>query len=210
MFRLSPLDLIRQIFDHNVNSCMQTWDEFRSTPFFKRVNTFVRWYFCNDYDFKHDLDREDYRRMLDKMTYGVTRVGEVKEYAKTLYEDSLAGMKSVDERGEKLFAGILVAIGWVASRDWYILSLSFLLMSAVTLLLGRWKIQSSCPVSYSDFAAIARDKGKEDQTQFDIDVASQYALASWENNHRAGLAHKRLRLTIIFLVAGLFCLSFRV
>jgi hypothetical protein len=193
-----------------VNWALARLEHVRSSSQWKRAAVIAKWYFCNEFNYRDHPDRIEYGDRLQNRRYGVSRIDEVREYGKQLFDDSLLSSKAIDERTEKLFAATLIAAGWVASKQWSVLSFLVLLFAAITLLCGRWKIQSSIPVTYYGFADMAgeRSKEKDDEFQFNLDMATQYALAAWENNHRASLSHKRLLIAIILLIAGLAIFAF--
>lgn len=182
----------------------------RSSDTWARAPAIAKWYFCNVFDFRNHPEGIAFGKRLKDRDYGVSRIDQVRDYGKQLFDDSLVSAKAIDERTEKLFAATLIAAGWVASKQWSVLSFLVLLFAAITLLCGRWKIQSSIPVTYEGFADIAGEcnREKEDEFKFNVNMATQYAIAAWENDQRAGLSHKRLLIAIVLLIAGLALFAF--
>lgn len=212
MFPYSPIDLLRMIANDVLGRTEQAWACLWRHPKTEYVKECVAWFFLNEIDFKKLPQREAFRRSLDDAGYGLTRRDEIREYAEQLYEETKKGSQLANERVEKLLAIVLVATGWIATKDFYILSMIALLLSAAVLLFGRWKNVSSAPLDFQEFASTASKykKGDEkDQREFDIDVACQYALAAWEINYRTGLVQRRLLLGIILLLLGLFLAACR-
>lgn len=217
MYPYSPLNLIRVIANSFRDCVLEAVVTFWSHPIVQYIFESLCWLLLNDIDFRKLPERQAFRRSLDAADYGLSRRGEIREYAEYLYESSKKGSQSSNDRVEKLLGVVLVATGWIATKDPYVFTLLTLIASSLVLLMGRWKVVSSAPLDFQSFAATAsqykksdKSKDKEDQQSFDLDIACQYALAAWEINYRNRLTHVRLLIGILLLLLGLVFAALRV
>lgn len=163
------------------------------------------------------------------------RTEEILAYSKQLWTESIASLKAVHDRSDKVIAGSILVCGWVVSSAkpsctpyqtaCWVFSATALMFGLVTLLLGRWRLTFNVPMSFEKFvshawttsiegksAKIEADDPEDAETlkaKWQFRQARQYALATADNQRLVRHAQMRLLTAIVALVVGLFCLAIR-
>ena len=172
------------------------------------------WLVSNDIDLSKSKTRQKYFASLRDLQYGKTRTAELRKYAEEEFKERMSGLKEANDRVDKLLGLTLVAIGWVAAQSqvqnkllpW---SLVILLLAAIVLLCGRWKVTSRIPSTFPDFVDIAKESGKDETPQFEFHVARQYHKAAYDNGELTHYTQLRLLLAAALLVSGLAAFALR-
>lgn len=177
------------------------------------VMTIVWWLFTNDVDLSRSTERQKYFDLLRELEFGVSRTSELRKYAEEEFKERSLGLKEANERVDKLLGLTLVAIGWVGTQTkdqllpW---SLVMLLLAAIILLCGRWKVTSRLPSTFPDFVHTAMQSGKDEDPKFEFDVARQYHKAAYDNGELTQYTQLRLLAAAALLIAGLTAFALRV
>ena len=170
------------------------------------------WLFTNDIDLSQSAKRSAYFESLRNMEFGISRTSDLRKYAEEEFKERIAGMKEANERLDKLLGLTLVAIGWVGTQTkdqplpW---SLLMLLLAAIVLLCGRWKVTSRLPSTFPDFVHMAMQSGKVEDSKFEFDVARQYHKASYDNGELTHYTQLRLLISAVLLITGLTAFALR-
>lgn len=131
------------------------------------------------------------------------------EESKGLHEETLKGLKEINERADKTLALILVALGWNATTIRSISGFCFLFAAACLLLIGRIFMESVNPIS---FKGLLRSESfvnslSAPEARLKLAIARQYEMARFQNDFIATWAQRRLLFSAIFLVIGLIVLT---
>jgi len=178
-----------------------------------RIKNVLWWLVTNDIDLSLSAARSKYFDSLLELPFGMSRTAELRKYAEEEFKERMAGMKEANERLGKLLGLTLVAIGWVGTQTkdhplpW---SLVLLLLAAIVLLCGRWKVTSRFPSTFPDFVHTAMQSNKEEQQKFEFDVARQYHKAAYDNGELTQYTQLRLLLAAILLISGLTAFALRI
>ena len=169
------------------------------------------WLVSNDIDLSNSKARQKYFDSLLELEFGLSRTGELRKYAEEEFKERTAGLKEANDRVDKLLGLTIVAIGWVGTqqvmRPW---SLAMLLLTAIVLLCGRWKVTSRMPSTFPDFVHTAMQSGKDEQPKFEFDVARQYHKAAYDNGELARYTQLRLLVAAVLLISGLTAFALRI
>lgn len=189
------------------------WLEKGEVAVLNRFKTMLWWLLTNDIDLAHSAIRETYFESLRELEFGISRTAELRKYAEEEFKERTAGMKEANERLDKLLGLTLVAIGWVGThrtQDAIPRSLVILLLAAIVLLCGRWKVTSRLPSTFPDFVHTAMQSGKDETPKFEFDVARQYHKAAYDNGELTQYTQLRLLIAAAILIAGLIAFALRV
>lgn len=177
------------------------------------IKTIVWWLFTNDIDLSRSTERQRYFDSLRELEFGTSRTVELRKYAEEEFKERTLGLKEANDRVDKLLGLTLVAIGWVGTQTkdqplpW---SLVMLLLAAIVLLCGRWKVTSRLPSTFPDFVHTAKQSGKDEDPKFEFDVARQYHKAAYDNGELTQYTQLRLLAAAVLLIAGLTAFALRV
>lgn len=177
-----------------------------------RFKTILWWLITNDIDLTGSASRAKHFESLREMEFGLSRTAELRKYAEEEFRERIAGMKEANERLDKLLGLTLVAIGWVGTQTkdqslpW---SLLLLLLTAIVVLCGRWKVTSRLPATFPDYVHTAMQSSKDETPKFEFDVARQYHKAAYDNGELTQYTQLRLLVAAILLIAGLTAFALR-
>ena len=177
------------------------------------IKVLLGWLFTNDVDLSQSKERCEYFESLRDLEFGISRTGELRKYAEEEFKERTTGQKEANERLDKLLGLTLVAIGWVGTKtpDQFLpWSLVLLLLAAIILLFGRWRVTSRLPSTFPDFVDIAKRRGNDETPTFEFEVARLYSKAAYDNGALTQYTQMRLLLAATLLIAGLTAFALRV
>ena len=185
----------------------------------KWLRTWVGWWASNQLDFEGLDGYKAFRKTLDSLFFRPSRAEECFEFASAAFVLANTGFKAASERMDKLLGIVLVVTGWlltsaktstsVCSATLWVLCVVFLILSVITLLLGRWKLEGRGPAEFATFVENANKRPQVENDDWKFEQARQFALAAHEIQNEAQLVQIRLLISIILLIAGLSLFALR-
>lgn len=180
----------------------------------------LTWWATNQFDFETLEWNVKFRESLDELPFRASRSEEYLIFAKNAFELANAGFKAATERTDKLLGIVLIVTGWLITSPrptttfilapvMWVFCVALLVLSVITLLLGRWKIEGRGPAEFATFVNDGNKRPEDETKEWQFEQARQFALAAHETQNETQLVQIRLLVSIILLISGLTLFALR-